>query len=76
MASLRMLGESLRIEMLQTPVQHVGKEMVVTIPMPVLIQRNDEQVHQLQGFQQFLSIDFFSITRIDDRVTQQRAHAV
>ena len=37
------LGELIRIQMLQPAVQHVAEKMVVAIPAPFGIQRNEKQ---------------------------------
>jgi hypothetical protein len=49
-----------RLRLLQSTAQHLGKQGVVAIPLPLVIEWNEKQVGMLQVLQQHLAIVPFS----------------
>ena len=45
----------------QMRIKHIGKEMVIAIPMALFIQRNDKKVASLQGFQARAAVLLFAV---------------
>ena len=48
--------QPLRLELLGTAAQHLGKQLVIAIPAPLPIERNQEQVLTLQLVQHQLAV--------------------
>ena len=70
------LGEQMGILVFQALPENIRKEMVITIPMPLIIQRDDKEIHLFQGFQHRLPIDRLGCIRVDDGLAQRSAQAI
>ena len=68
------LGEQLRKLGFQALPEDVREEMVIAIPAPFVVQRDDEEVHPFQVFQRCLPIDRSG--RVDDGLAERPAQAV
>ena len=70
------LREQVSILVFKTFFKDVCKKMVITIPMPLIVQRDDEEVHVFEGFQHHLPIDSARAIRLDDSLAQRAAKAI
>ena len=58
---VRLLGHQMHL-------QNVGKKMVITVPLPFLIERHDEQIQLVQRFQHGMALRALLTGRLNDRI--------
>src|SRR5215212_6705891 len=68
---LMQLWDDRRLHLLQAGAQHLGKEMMIAIPLTGVIQRDEEEIGLFELLQKLLAVLLTS-----DRITQRRAHLI